>query len=434
VPPGVREIAVSYNYGKPQVPAGTLGNSCDIGIFDERGIAVGGEGFRGWSGGARTEFAIAADAATPGYLPGPVNPGTWHVALGPYTVAPRGLDYGVDVTLTLGAPGEPFVAEYPPQQVPGHGRAWYRGDCHLHTVYSDGCRLPEEVAAAARIAGLDFIVTTEHNTSASHGAWAQLAGHDLLIITGEEVTTRDGHCLAVGVPPGEWIDWRYRARDGAFAGFARQIRQSGGIVVPAHLCAPFIAGSWKFGYDDADAVEVWNGPWTPDDESALDIWDSMLVSSALGHGRWLPAVGNSDAHGEPQLIGLPHNVVHADALSRDALVVALAAGRTWIAESSTVNVDFAVTGSGHRAGIGERLDVDAETPVQVTLDVRGVPDGVVRILSDTGEVLRTSLPASGAGALGWQTTPSLAAYVRAEVRHTGGVMAALTNPIFLGRS
>ncbi len=133
---------MSYSYDKPPVPAGTLGNSCDIGIFDERGIAVGGEGFRGWSGGARTEFAIAADAATPGYLRGPVNPGTWHVALGPYTVAQRGLDYQVDVTLTFGEPGEPFVAEYPPQQIPGHGRAWYRGDCHLHTVYSDGWRRP----------------------------------------------------------------------------------------------------------------------------------------------------------------------------------------------------------------------------------------------------------------------------------------------------
>ncbi len=431
----MREIAVSYSYDKPHVPAGTLGNSCDIGIFDERGIAVGGEGFRGWSGGARTEFAIAADAATPGYLPGPVNPGTWHVALGPYTVAPPGLDYRMDVTLTFGEPGEPFIAEYPPQQVPGHGRAWYRGDCHLHTVYSDGWRLPEEVAAAARAAGLDFIVTTEHNMSVSHGAWAQLAGDDLLIITGEEVTTRDGHYLALGIPPGEWIDWRYRARDGAFAGFARQIRRSGGIVVPAHPYAPFIAGSWRFGYDDADAVEVWNGPWTPDDESALDTWDSMLVSSAHVRGRWLPAMGNSDAHGEPQEIGLPHNVVHADALSRDALVVALAAGRTWIAESSTVHVDFAVTGSGRRAGIGERLDVDAETPVQVTLDVRGVPDGVARILCDTGEVLRTSLPASGAETLSWTAMPSLAAYVRAEVRHPGaGAMAALTNPIFLGRS
>ena len=35
VPDRVREIAVSYSYDKPAVAAGTPGNSCDIGIFDD---------------------------------------------------------------------------------------------------------------------------------------------------------------------------------------------------------------------------------------------------------------------------------------------------------------------------------------------------------------------------------------------------------------
>ena len=91
VPHGVRELAVSYSVREAAVPAGTQGNALDIGIFDERGTALGGAGFRGWSGGARTEFFIRADDATPGYLRGPVRAGTWHIALGPYTVAPQGL-------------------------------------------------------------------------------------------------------------------------------------------------------------------------------------------------------------------------------------------------------------------------------------------------------------------------------------------------------
>ena len=105
VPRGVRQIAVSYTYDRPQVPPGALGNACDIGIFDQRGTDLGGRGFRGWSGGARTEFAISAGEATPGYLAGPVEAGTWHVVLGPYTVAPQGLDYSVTVTLSFGDPG-----------------------------------------------------------------------------------------------------------------------------------------------------------------------------------------------------------------------------------------------------------------------------------------------------------------------------------------
>lgn len=71
VPRGVREIAVAYRYDKPNVPEGTAGNACDIGIFDERGTDLGGAGFRGWSGGARTEFFVRADEATPATSPAP---------------------------------------------------------------------------------------------------------------------------------------------------------------------------------------------------------------------------------------------------------------------------------------------------------------------------------------------------------------------------
>jgi hypothetical protein len=58
------------------VPAGERGNALDIGMFDDSGIGLGNaRGFRGWSGGARTSFAISATDATPGYLPGPVHAG-----------------------------------------------------------------------------------------------------------------------------------------------------------------------------------------------------------------------------------------------------------------------------------------------------------------------------------------------------------------------
>jgi hypothetical protein len=450
VPRGVNQIAVSYTYDKPQVPSGILGNSCDIGIFDERGIAIGGDGFRGWSGGFRTDFAISAESATPGYVPGPINAGRWNIILGPYQVAPQGLNYQVQVTLTFGADRAPFQPQYPPQRIAGRPRAWYRGDCHLHTAYSDGTRLPAEVAAGARAAGLDFMVTTDHNTNASHGAWGPLAGDDLLIITGEEITTRNGHYLGLGLSPGDWIDWRYRAGDDVgYVQAVQLIHRSGGIVVPGHPYCPFVACRWKFGYDEADAVEVWNGPWTTDDESAVDTWDSMLVQAVRGNRRWLPAMGNSDAHSESHMIGLPHNVVLSDELSRDALLDAISSGRNWIAESSAVDLTFSAAGSGLTAGISERLPVAELTPVDVTLEVSGVPNGLVRLVSDEGQVMQASLPASGTGTVSYRTTPSRAAYIRAEVRHLRpdgtpgngngmgpdpqlGPMAALTNPIFLG--
>ncbi|MEV6590270.1 CehA/McbA family metallohydrolase [Streptomyces acidicola] len=442
VPSGVRELHVAYTYERPAVPSGTVGNALDIGIFDERGTDLGGKGFRGWSGGARTEFFIRADDATPGYLPGPVRPGTWNIALGPYTVAPQGLAYEITITLTYGEPGRTVKPTYPPSRAKGRGRAWYRGDCHLHSWFSDGRRTPAEIAALARAAGLDFINTSEHNTHSAHAHWADQAGDDLLIMLGEEVTTRNGHVVALGTDPGTFIDWRYRARDNRFGKYARKIRAAGGLVVPAHPHATCIGCNWKFGFGEADVIEVWNGAYTPDDEVALADWDGMLVASVRSDSRaWIPAMGSSDAHRDPDPVGRPQTVVLADDLTREAIQEGLKAGRSYVSESSTLSLTFAaVGGRGEHAGIGERLDVDRDEPVTVRLEVTGAPRCTVRFVTDQG-VLHTSepLPVSGAGTVEWRTTAQYAAYVRAELRHEAvvtslpGPLAAFTNPIFLGR-
>ncbi|MEW2246997.1 CehA/McbA family metallohydrolase [Streptomyces sp. NPDC006975] len=441
VPAGVREIRVSYTYDRPATPAGTPGNALDIGLFDERGTDLGGRGFRGWSGGARTEFFVRADDATPGYVPGPVREGTWHIALGPYTVAPQGLAYELTVTLTYGQSGETPRPAYPPERAKGRGRAWYRGDCHLHSWHSDGRRTPAEIGALARAAGLDFINTSDHNTHTSHPHWADVAGDDLLVMLGEEITTRNGHVLALGTDPGTFVDWRYRARDNRFGRFARRVRQAGGLVVPAHPHATCVGCNWKFGFGEADAIEVWNGPYTPDDEVALADWDSMLVASVREGRDWIPAMGNSDAHRDPDPVGMPQTVVLADDLTRDAIQEGIRAGRSYVAESARVALSFGASGGrGRHAGIGERLEVDRDTPVTVRLEVTGAPRCTVRFVTDQG-VLFTSapLPVTGAGVVEWRTTPSYAAYVRAELRHeaaTGplpGALAAFTNPVFLGR-
>jgi hypothetical protein len=439
VPDGVNRISVKYSYDRPTPPPGYDGNALDIGIFDEDGYQLGNTaGFRGWSGGFRDSFTISAPDATPGYLPGPVRRGTWHIIVGPYKVVPQGLNWTVTITLEFGPDAAPYVPKHAPLRAAGRGKGWYRGDMHLHTVHSDGRRLPSEVAAGAHAAKLDFIVSTDHNTSSAAGVWGEFAGPDLLIIDGEEITTRNGHYTALGLPAGTWIDWRYRAVDGGLARFVHDIHKAGGLAVAAHPLATCVACGWKFGYAGMDAVEVWNGPWTADDDAVIANWDNLLVAGART-GTWIPAVGDSDAHSEPQVIGLPHNVVYADDLDRRSILAGVKAGRVWIAESAAVNLSFIAAGAGRQAGIGQRLEVADDAEVTVTLTVDGAPGATVRLITDQGQRTGTTLPTSGPGTFSRATTPRNSRYVRAEVRRpqptstTPDTMVALTNPIFLGR-
>ena len=430
VPRGVGELAVGYGYDRPATPPGVPGNALDIGVFDERGVDAG---FRGCSGGARDRFAISASGATPGYLPGPVNPGTWRLVLGPYTVAPQGLAWEVEVTLGPGPAGPGFVPDSAPARAAGRGRAWYRGDLHTHTVHSDGRRTLAELAADARAAGLDFIASTEHNTPSASLAWGGHAGPDLLTIDGREVTTRDGHWLALGLGPGAVVDWRYRAADGGLGRALVRLHDRGGLAVAAHPFCPFPGCGWAFGYQGLDAVEVWNGPWTPDDEAALGAWDRMLAA-----GRFLPAVGGSDAHGRDDRVGLPHNVVLADGLDRRSILDGLAGGRCWLAGSAAVGLRLEATAGGRSAGIGERLAVPAGQRVAVRLEVRGAAGCLARLCQAGGPVLEAGLGAGDTGTVEWTTSAGPGAWVRAEVRRppsaggAPGAMVALTNPVLLG--
>lgn len=448
VPEGVREISVRYTYDTPPTSAGSPGNALDIGIFDPRGHELGAaHGFRGWSGGARDSFRISRTDATPGYLPGPIHPGIWHLALGPYTVAPEGLTYRIEVTLRFGPPGPEFVPRHAPRRATGRGRAWYRGDLHLHTVHSDGRRRPEELVADVRAAGLDFMVSTEHNTSAASGVWGHHVPEDLLVIDGEEVTTRNGHLVVAGLDPGAWIDWRFRARDGFLPAILRQIHRQGALAIAAHPFCPFVGCAWRFGFDGLDAVEVWNGPWTPDDEVSLRQWDALLAAAATNGGdksaedgrgwRFLPAVGGSDAHDHSQTVGLGQTVVLAEDLTREAVLAGIRAGRCYVAESADVEVDFVASAEGTTVGIGERLSLRSDTNVMIEVSVRGAPGAFVRLVTDVGPVAHQPLPAEGEGTVSWRTTPQASAYVRAEVRRTPSgplpfePMVAFTNPIFL---
>jgi hypothetical protein len=153
----------------------------------------------------------------------------------------------------------------------------------VHSTRSSGGELtPEQLAAAARVAGLDFIATTEHNTADTHAEWSRYAGEDLLVILGQEATTRTGHWLALGIQPGQVVEWQYGVEDGQIDRHLDEVHQAGGLCVAAHPYAPYPSGVFEYPYVGFDVVEVW--PWP----SGVEAWRPTFPVG-VGGRRWATA-------------------------------------------------------------------------------------------------------------------------------------------------
>lgn len=437
VPAGVQRIRVSTSHEDSAI-GGLVRNVLDLGVFGPAGYDLGNAaGFRGWSGGARDRFVISNTHATPGYLAGPIEPGVWALALGPVVLSPWGMGWQVRVTMDRGQPvleegeGDCAIA-FAPQSVCGAG--WYRGDVHLHTVHSDGERDLGELVSDAHASGLDFIVSTDHNTNSANREWPTCRTGALLVIPGEEVTTRHGHWLAVGLSPRAWVDWRYAPRDCVFPRFAAEVREAQGLVVAAHPAVPLPGSAWEFGFADVDALEVWNGRWNIDDELSLRIWQRLLRQ-----GRRVVAVGGSDSHGKHQPIGSPQTVVQAGELSIPVIVDGLRRGRSYLAQSRDVALELTAScpnsGDADVAGPGQTLRASPNASVTVTAVISGAPGTNAALITAAGCIGRTTVGQSARARLQWELNAASARFARLEVRQAQrrplGAMVALTNPVWM---
>src|ERR1700733_3946492 len=97
-------FASPWQYLPVEVPDGAWGLRAEL-EYERSGAVldlgcIGPGGFRGWSGGARRSFVVTADAATPGYLPGELEAGTWQVIVGLHQISPDGTDYHLSAEVT----------------------------------------------------------------------------------------------------------------------------------------------------------------------------------------------------------------------------------------------------------------------------------------------------------------------------------------------
>lgn len=227
------------------------------------------------------------------------------------------------------------------------GRLPFKGDVHMHSSYSDGRESPAYVAAACRAIGLDFMALTDHGKYAPSLEAIEIYRGlpcDLRMYPGEEVhpPSNPVHIVNFGgsksvnamfqeeqtyraaverlmqeigpLPPG--VDpYQYASTVWCF----ERIRECGGLGI---FCHPYWftsnrytpAGaltSYLFEKMPFDAYEVIGGYHLF--EAASNTLQVARYHEERVHGRRLPIVGVSDAHGceRGELFGWYYTVVFA---------------------------------------------------------------------------------------------------------------------------
>jgi PHP domain len=316
VPRGCRSLRVELDYDRA---AATLDLGC-----------LGPGGFRGWSGGARSSFVISSGDATPGYLPGEPEPGSWQVIIGIYRVQPGGTAYQVTATAadTPGKPGgagpEPAAPPVPLDRPPRRelpaaaGRRWLAGDLHAHTVHSDGAVTVPELACRAVRRGLDFLAVTDHNTVSHHAELGPAsARYGITLLPGQEVTTDTGHAGVLGDVG--WVDFRRGPDD-----WLAHAQQRGGLMSVNHPIAGHV--SWLHPMRGRPQLaEVWHPSWL----------DPRWTTPLAWWLAWDPAaipVGGSDWHrpGDDADLGSPTTWVECEGTGPGEVLDGLRAGRVAI--------------------------------------------------------------------------------------------------------
>ena len=167
-----------------------------------------------------------------------------------------------------------------------------KADLHVHTNASDGIADVRDVLESARQSQLDVLAITDHNTISS-ALVARTIAHEynLDVVIGQEVSTRQGHLLALFIkerippnrPMAETID---------------AVHNQGGLVIVPHPYDPISFGvlnPWRRNMNENSLLKL--------DFDALEVFNACLPGQRPNRKAQLLAtrtdkaqVGGSDSH------------------------------------------------------------------------------------------------------------------------------------------
>jgi hypothetical protein len=258
-------------------------------------------------------------------------------------------DMQADFVIDQPDPGHPLLVPeppnppFPPAPLPG-GMQGYFGCLHSHCTYSDGSGPPRYAFAMAQANGMHFLALTDHSHQVNHLQWAD-------ILTQAQAATVDG--AFVGLRGFEWTS-REQGHSDVFATETYVSRKD----------PPYdtLAGFYAWLATQPEAIAQFNHPWGPPYDTGFDnfAYDAAAAQKmallevgngsgeeyrtfeeaylrALASGWRVGATNNGDTETPDWGLDTPHRTgIVAPALTRDDLLAALRARRTFAVEDSNL--------------------------------------------------------------------------------------------------
>lgn len=174
-----------------------------------------------------------------------------------------------------------------------------KADLHIHTVHSDGTASVHDVLAHVAASDLDLVAITDHDTIRGAVEAQRLArSFGVEVVVGEEVSTQQGHLLALFIdeelPPGRPVLETIAA-----------VHAQGGLCIAAHPYDWFsdsLGQTWCRTHEGAPIGEQ---PWKLWPVDGLEVFNASLswpritcneIAQRAAQAAQLPALGSSDSH------------------------------------------------------------------------------------------------------------------------------------------
>ena len=257
-----------------------------------------------------------------------------------------------------------------------------RGDCHMHSIYSDGIGTVAEIADWVEKAGLDFVFVTDHQTVRQKVECVKFKN----IWWGQEPGTQHHHLGILG------LDRKYNVKHDLVEDYNSVIARGGFPFIPhptgwfptAHYAQEKIDALDLMG--DDFTIEIINGANNIFDcYDITDDWSVTLWDKHLCQGKTVRGMGNTDAH-LPQAIGDVWNGIFVNRLARKNVIEALWAGHFFVSDAPFINLTCG------RSAMGDRVKKRKGSTVEIRyecVDSLGLQH--VRVISD-GKVVQELWP------------------------------------------